>query len=114
MPKKETKEAAPKKSAEELKKEKADKAAAMKKAKEEKAAKQIFNFKGMPAEGDKKLCKQEQGIMDLIKTAGKKGITRPDLLTAMEEVITTVQPIGRILSYYQKGLVERGYVEVTQ
>lgn len=65
-------------------------------------------------EPEAKLPPQAQGIVNLVKAAGKKGITRKDLVEAMEGVIETRQPLGRILTYYQKRLTEIGAVEMTK
>lgn len=69
-----------------------------------------FYFVGKPVEGAKKPAPQAQGIINIIEAAGKPGITRSELVKSMEGVITTKQPLGRILSYYQKPLIEGGYI----
>jgi|DEB0MinimDraft_6_1074348.scaffolds.fasta_scaffold320709_1 hypothetical protein len=61
---------------------------------------------------DHKLPPQAEQIKELIKKAGGGGITREALLAQAEKVITTKQPIGRILSYYQKRLTDHGFVKV--
>ena len=83
---------------------------AAKEAKEHAALGDRFKYVGKIVEGAKKLAPQAQGIVNLIQAAGKGGITRADLLTGMEGVITTRQPLGRILSYYQEEIAEKGYV----
>jgi len=70
----------------------------------------IFKFTG--TEPTMKLAPQAQGIVNIIKEA--KQITRADLVTAMDGVITTRQPMGRILSYYQKTIVDCGSVEIVE
>lgn len=69
-----------------------------------------FTYLGQVVEGAKKLAPQAQGIVNLIQAKGKKGITRSELVASMEGVIQTKQPLGRILSYYQKEIAEKGYV----
>lgn len=62
----------------------------------------------------KKLAPQAQGIVDLLEKAGEAGLTRAQLVDAMKGVIQTRQPEGRILSYYQKTLVEGGFVKIEE
>lgn len=71
----------------------------------------VFKFKESP-EGAKKLAPQAQGIVDTIKAAGDKGVTRKKLCEALTSVITTRQPIERILTYYQKPLLNEGWITV--
>ena len=81
-----------------------------KEAKERAAQADRFKYLGKVVEGAKKLAPQAQGIVNLIQAAGKGGISRVDLVKNMEGVITTRQPLGRILSYYQQEIVAKGYV----
>lgn len=71
-----------------------------------------FVYLGNIAEGAKKLAPQAQAIVNLIQAEGKNGVTRATLVTNMTGVVQTRQPLGRILSYYQKALVEGGYVSI--
>lgn len=71
-----------------------------------------FVFVKEPGEGDKKLPQQCARILELIKGAGEGGITRLNLLAQMREAITTVQPIERVLAFYQSKLTSNGYVEL--
>lgn len=57
---------------------------------------------------------QAKGIVNILKAAGPKGMTRTELTAAMKGVITTRQPEGRILSYYQKDLMEAGAITIVQ
>jgi len=88
---------------------------AMKKARDarESAAKDDrFVYVGKVAEGTKTLAPQAQTIVNAIQATGKGGITRSDLVKSLDGVITTRQPIGRIVSYYQKLITETGHVEI--
>jgi hypothetical protein len=86
-------------------------AAAAREAREAARSKDVFVY---VKESEKKLAPQAAGIVNILKEAGKRGLTRVDLVTAMKGVITTRQPEGRILSYYQKSLVDCGAVEIRQ
>lgn len=57
---------------------------------------------------------QAKGIVNILKAAGPKGMTRTELTAAMKGVITTKQPEGRILSYYQKDLMAAGAITIVQ
>lgn len=57
---------------------------------------------------------QAKGIVNILKAAGPKGMTRTELTAAMKGVITTRQPEGRILSYYQKDLMASGAITIVQ
>jgi hypothetical protein len=85
---------------------------ALKEAREREAGKDVFTYLGKVKEGSKKLAPQAQCIVNIIEAAGKKGLTRKELGQEMKGVVLTKQPVGRILSYYQKMLVDRGYVEI--
>jgi len=88
----------------------AENAAKATEAKTKKADAQVFTATGN--ESSKKLAPQARGIVNILKEAGKGGLTRAQLVEAMKGVITTRQPEGRILSYYQKLLVESGAVTI--
>jgi hypothetical protein len=59
---------------------------------------------GVPAKLDpaKRLAPQAQVIVNGIEAAGSGGITREHLEKALTGVLVTRQPVGRIISYYQK------------
>jgi hypothetical protein len=56
----------------------------------------------------KRVAPQLQVIADVLAVCGEAGTTRADLVTALEGKLTTRQPISRIVSYYQKDLVNFG------
>lgn len=60
----------------------------------------------------KKLAPQAQVIVDTIAEFGTEGVTRKDLVAKLEAdgKLKTKQPVGRILSYYQKDIVKFGTV----
>ena len=71
----------------------------------------------------KKVAPQAQVIINVVKAADmdgdklrapekRKGLTRAELVENLKGVLVTKQPEGRILSYYQKLLVEVGAVKV--
>jgi hypothetical protein len=64
-----------------------------------KAEKDVFVFVKDP---EKKVAPQAQNIINLVKAAGKAGLSRADLVKQMKGVVQTRQPEGRILTYYQK------------
>ena len=57
-----------------------------------------------------KLAPQAQTIVNAIEAAGDAGIRRNDLVTNLTGVLQTRQPVGRIVSYYQKLIVSSGAV----
>jgi hypothetical protein len=59
-----------------------------------------------------KLAPQAQAIANIVKAAGPAGLTRKDLVAQMDGVVTTRQPQGRILSYYQKTLTDKEFVTI--
>lgn len=61
---------------------------------------------------DIKLPPQERVIVALIQEAGKAGISRKDLIAAMDGKVTTRQPLERILGYYQNDMVARELIVV--
>lgn len=67
-------------------------------------------FKGVDPQPTGKIAPQAQQIANLVVAAGKNGITRDDLIKKMDGVVVTRQPQGRILSYYQKALIEGGFI----
>ena len=91
------------------KKSKEEQAAEARAAREAKKSKDRFVH---VADVEEKMPPQMVGIIDIVKAAGKKGLSRTELVEAMKGVITTRQPEARILTYYQKRLVECGAVEI--
>lgn len=87
--------------------DKVEQAEKAREAKKVRAERDTFKY---AAEPESKLPPQAQGIVNILKEAGKKGLSRKDLVEAMEGTIETRQPIGRILTYYQKLLEESGAV----
>lgn len=69
-----------------------------------------FKFVKGVAEGEK-LAPQARVIVNMLADH-KNGLTREDLAKALEGKLQTRQPIGRIVTYYQKTLVERGYITI--
>lgn len=60
-----------------------------------------------------KMAPQALAIAKIVEAAGTEGITRSDLVRQMEGVVVTRQPQGRILSYYQKALLDSGFFTLT-
>ena len=58
-----------------------------------------------------KLAPQAVVLLNAIEAAGPDGIRRADLVKNVTGVLITRQPPGRILSYYQKELVNSGAVK---
>lgn len=73
------------------------------------ASKDVFVYKADLTKG----APQAKGIVNILKAAGKP-MTRADLVAKMNGVITTRQPLGRILSYYQKDLVAAGAITMSK
>lgn len=71
----------------------------------------FFFVKGV-AEGEK-LAPQARVIVNVL-SEHKDGVSRAELVTALTGKLNTRQPEGRILTYYQKTLVERGYVRIEE
>lgn len=62
-----------------------------------------------------KLQPQQQDIVDIIANDGVNGeITRGELLQKMQEQITTVQPVARLLAYHTPLLVSAGIIQVVE
>lgn len=70
-------------------------------------------FKSNLPQPEVKVAPQAAAIAKIVEAAGTKGITRKDLVAQMDGIVTTRQPMARILSYYQKLLVESGFFTVT-
>jgi hypothetical protein len=60
-----------------------------------------------------KLAPQARVIVNVLSEF-KNGVTREDLNKALEGKLQTRQPIGRIVTYYQKLLVESGYISIDE
>ena len=88
--------------------------AAARAARETAAQGDIFTYVGKVQEGTKKLAPQAQVIVNAIQAAGKTGISREKLVAGLKGVLVTRQPEGRILSYYQKTIVDLGYISLTK
>lgn len=69
-------------------------------------------FKANVPQPETKMAPQALQIAVLVAAAGTKGITRKELVDQMDGVVVTRQPQGRILSYYQKALVENGFFTI--
>lgn len=63
-------------------------------------------------EAGKRIAPQANVIVQAIEAAGE--ITRENLEKACTGVLVTRQPIGRIISYYQKDLQALGLITVTR
>lgn len=59
-----------------------------------------------------RIAPQAQVIVNTIEAAGS--ITRENLEKACTGVLVTRQPVGRIISYYQKDLVAAGLITLTK
>lgn len=59
-----------------------------------------------------KLAAQAQIILNHIEAAGEAGITKKDLVDQLtkDEKFITRQPVERVLTYYQRPLIDGGYV----
>lgn len=55
---------------------------------------------------------QMKVIINAIVAAGPKGLTRANLVKNLTGVLQTRQPVGRIVSYYQKEMINGGYVTI--
>jgi len=86
---------------------------AAREARESRLANDKFGFIGESMKDGKtfKLAPQAQAIVDIIKNA-EEPLTRKELVEAMGSKVTTRQPMGRILTYYQKQLVQVGAIEI--
>ena len=61
-------------------------------------------------ESKTKLAPQAQEIVKTIQEMGTAGVLRNDLVEALKGRLKTRQPEERILSYYQKALIESGAI----
>lgn len=85
-----------------------------------KAAKDVFtrilDGDSKPTVPTSKLAPQAMVIVNAIEAAGS--VTREDLNIALGDGVTgplkTRQPVGRIVSYYQKALIASGTVTITK
>jgi len=83
-------------------------------ARERAAGEDIFRPGSGPKEGAKKLAPQAAQIVAIVESHKKAGVTRESLIAEMQGAVQTKQPLSRILGYYQKALVEGGYVTLTE
>jgi hypothetical protein len=95
-------------------------AAKAREARDSAAKNDVFTHVGDP---NKKVAPQATVIINAVKagTKGGKGITREKLIEALSQkgpdgnqILTTRQPVGRIVSYYQKLIQESGAVTITK
>ncbi len=59
-----------------------------------------------------KVPPQVKVIVDGVEAAGKRGILRSELVTNITPTLITRQPPERIISYYEKKIVELGLVTI--
>lgn len=71
----------------------------------------IYAFTRQPGEEDKKLAPQAKVILDTLEAAGGP-LTKSQLLESLQGKIQTVQPVERILAFYQKCLIEGNYMSM--
>jgi hypothetical protein len=73
------------------------------------------NYKdGKPVPPNGKIPPQAMVIINAIEAAGKTGLTRAELVKNITGVLLTKQPVGRIVSYYQKLIsTESGAVTIS-
>jgi len=71
----------------------------------------FYSYKDCPAECD--VPDQAWEIVEVIKEVTKQEpIERNDLLAILERRLTTKQSVSRILSYYQRVLMDNNCIEV--
>lgn len=70
-----------------------------------------FVGKNPVKEGDK-LAPQARVIVNVLHAQPNARATRDELCKALEGKLTTRQPIGRIVTYYQKMLTEKGHLVI--
>ena len=71
-------------------------------------------FKAELPQPETKVAPHAAAIAKIVEAAGTAGISRKDLVSQMEGIVITKQPLARILSYYQKLLIENGFFTVTE
>ncbi len=69
----------------------------------------VFVFLRKP---EKPVAPQAQTIIATIETHGNDGVARPQLVEELKHVLQTKQPAERILTYYQKTLVDVGAIKI--
>lgn len=69
----------------------------------------VFVFIRKP---EKPVAPQAQTIIAAIESHGEAGVSRPELVKELGVVLTTRQPAERILTYYQKTLVDGGAIKI--
>ena len=58
------------------------------------------------------LAPQANQIVNTIQAAGASGRLRADLVEDLKAILTTRQPAERVLTYYQKSLIDAGLVRI--
>ena len=71
----------------------------------------VYRFNRDPIEGEK-ISPQAEVILSTIKGAGADGITRGELIEQLSELLTTKQPVARVLAFYQPKMVESCLITV--
>jgi hypothetical protein len=69
---------------------------------------------GLAVSPAKRVAPQAQVILNTIEAAGDAGLTREQLVKNLTGVIVTRQPVGRIVTYYQKSLVDGGLITLAK
>lgn len=72
------------------------------------------NKQPMFVEPPKKLAPQAMTIINTIRAAGEKGLTRSQLNANLKGVLVTRQPESRIVTYYQKPILLSGCVTMVK
>lgn len=95
--------------------EAAAKTPAVKAPKEKKAAKiTVIRFLRDPSEKEK-VGGQAGLILQKVKDCGEAGINRRALINGLDEkTLATRQPVERVVSFYQKKLMDMGIISVTK
>jgi hypothetical protein len=73
----------------------------------------VFDAAGKAVAPNGKIPPQAQVILNTLEAAGKDGISRQDLVKSLTGVLVTRQPVGRIVSYYQKLIQSVGAAKVS-
>lgn len=68
----------------------------------------------VPPDPRKKLAPQAMTIVNTLAALPNATATREALEKACTGVLMTKQPVGRIITYYQKNLVDHGYIALTK
>lgn len=65
-------------------------------------------------DASKRIAPQMKLIIATITAAGKGGITREALCKNLTGAIVTRQPVNRVVTYYQKPMIELGAITITK